>query len=101
MLIQEPDCLIIAEIGSAHMGELSRACELIDAAAESGAGCVKFQCIYADEIIHPQTGMVRLPGGDIELYDRFKTLEQPPDFYADLLEYTEKKESGFSAPSLK
>jgi len=56
--------LIIAEIGTAHGGSLSRARDLIDAAVESGANCVKFQVVFADEIVHPRTGLVDLPGGE-------------------------------------
>ncbi len=36
-------CFLIAEIGNNHNGSLNRAFELIDAAVESGADCVKFQ----------------------------------------------------------
>ncbi len=74
--------MIIAEIGTAHSGDASRAAELIDAAAEAGADFAKFQMVYADEILHPETGLVRLPGGDVRLFDRFRELEVPVDFYA-------------------
>lgn len=88
---------IIAEIGTGHGGSLSKARELIDAAAEAGADCAKFQVVYADEIIHPNTGVVPLPGGDIPLYKRFKQLEQPADFYADLKTYAENRGLAFLA----
>ena len=39
--------LIIAELGTSHQGNLSRARWLIDAAVEAGADCVKFQLVYA------------------------------------------------------
>ncbi len=81
--------LIIAEIGTAHNGSFDDAKKLIDAAAEAGADCVKFQWVYADEILHPDTGTVRLPGGDIRLYDRFKQLEMPPGFFADAKTYAD------------
>jgi len=81
--------LIIAELGTSHNGELSKAKEMAQAAAESGAGCVKLQMVFADEILHPNTGEVSLPGGKIRLYDRFKQLEMPPEFYADVKEYVE------------
>ncbi|MDR2104044.1 MAG: N-acetylneuraminate synthase family protein, partial [Treponema sp.] len=61
------------------------------AAAEAGAGAVKSQIVYADEILHPNTGEVSLPGGKIRLYDRFKELEVPPVFFADLKAYAEKR----------
>jgi sialic acid synthase SpsE len=83
--------LIIAELGSSHGGSAAKARELIDAAAASGADCVKFQIIYADEILHPNTGEVALPGGSIRLYDRFKQLELDIGFYADLKAYVESR----------
>jgi len=83
--------LIIAELGTSHNGDIKKAKKMIDAAADSGAVCAKFQLVYADEILHPNTGVVPLPGGNIRLYDRFKTLEAPQEFYIDIKEYTESK----------
>lgn len=72
---------IIAEIGTSHGGDLDKAKRLVDSAAEAGATGVKFQWVYADEILHPETGHVNLPGGRVRLYDRFRALEAPPGFY--------------------
>ena len=83
--------LIIAELGTAHGGDLSRAKEMAAAAAEAGAACVKLQMVLADEILHPNTGEVALPGGKIRLYDRFKQLEMPLEFYAEVKEYVESR----------
>lgn len=82
---------IIAEIGTSHGGSLQKAFELIDAAAEAGADCVKFQWVYADEILHPDTGFVKLPGGTVRLYSSFKSLECSPDFYSRCLEHAHDK----------
>src|SRR5574344_104314 len=79
---------IVAEIGTAHGGSLQKAYDLIDEAHESGADAIKFQWVYADEILHPDTGFVTLPGGKVRLYDRFRELEVKPDFFASCLEYT-------------
>lgn len=83
--------MIVAEIGTGHGGDRQKAFELVDAAAESGADCAKFQIVYADEILHPNTGFVKLPGGSIRLYDRFRELELDPSFYAEMYEYCAKK----------
>jgi sialic acid synthase SpsE len=83
--------LVIAEIGTGHGGSAEKAKELIDAAAESGADCAKFQCVFADEIIHPNTGHVPLPGGSIALYDRFRALEKDEDFFASTKAYAESR----------
>lgn len=82
---------IIAEAGTSHGGDKEKAKDLIAAAAEAGADCVKFQAVFADEIIHPRTGKVPLPGGDVPLYEVFKRLERHTDFYAALKEETESK----------
>jgi len=83
--------LIIAELGTSHNGDIKKAKEMISAAKETGADCVKFQIVYADEILSPNTGVVPLPGGNIRLYDKFKALEKEPDFYAEIKEYSETK----------
>jgi len=80
---------IIAEIGTSHGGELAAAREMVERAAEAGADCVKFQLVIAEEIVHPLTGLVDLPGGAIPLYERFRALERPIDFYAELKKHAE------------
>jgi sialic acid synthase SpsE len=74
--------LVVAEIGTGHGGDPVKAAELIVAAAEAGADCAKFQCVFADEILHPKTGSVPLPCGSIALYERFASLELDASFYA-------------------
>lgn len=83
--------LIIAEIGTSHEGSLEKARALVDAAADSGADAIKFQWVYADEILHPKTGFVALPTGNIPLYERFRQLECPPDFYRQMIDYVHSK----------
>jgi sialic acid synthase SpsE len=82
---------IIAELGTGHGGDLKKARELTAAAADAGADCVKFQIVYADEILHPNTGLVDLPGGKIRLYDRFKQLRMPPSFFEEIKSCAESK----------
>jgi len=88
---------IIAEIGTAHQGDLEKAEKLIRAVAETGADCAKFQVVFADEIIHKNTGTVPLPGGDTPLYQVFKDLEQEDSFYGKLKEMTEEAGLDFLA----
>jgi len=83
--------LIIAEIGTSHEGSLEKAKLLVDAAAGAGADAVKFQWVYADEILHPKTGFVALPTGNIPLYERFRQLECPVDFYRQMIDYVHSK----------
>lgn len=82
---------IIAEIGTAHEGDAKKAETLIDCAVSAGCDAVKFQWVYASEILHPDTGYVSLPVGNVRLYDRFKRLECSPSFYARMREYAHKK----------
>ena len=84
-------CFVVAELGTSHGGELQEAFRLIDGAAEAGADCVKFQIVFADEILHPLTGAVELPGGRVSLYHRFRELEQDSAFYRALKDYSEEK----------
>ena len=86
---------IVAEIGTGHGGNLAKARELVDAAFDSGADMAKFQLVYADEILHPDTGMVNLPGGAVRLYDRFRELEVPPTFFVEIAAYCEEKDIDF------
>jgi sialic acid synthase SpsE len=80
---------IIAEIGTSHGGSLEKAKKLIRAAKDSGADCAKFQVVFADEIIHKNTGIVELPGGPTPLYSIFKNLEKDISFYKTLKDETE------------
>lgn len=89
--------LVIAELGTAHGGSLNKAKTLIDAAFDAGADAVKFQIVYADEILHPNTGLVSLPTGEIPLYEIFKRLEVDKFFFEACAEYCEKKNILFGA----
>ncbi len=82
-------CLVVAEVGTSHGGDLDAARSLIDAAVASGAECIKFQHVYAAEILHPRSGEVDLPTGRIALYQRFLSLERDVGFYARLKAHTE------------
>ncbi|MEM5948277.1 N-acetylneuraminate synthase family protein [Spirochaetia bacterium 38H-sp] len=72
---------VVAELGTSHNANRSMLEKLIKAAVASGADWIKGQVVFADEILHPDAGIVKLPGGDVALFDRFKSLEQDYDFY--------------------
>lgn len=87
--------LIVAEIGTSHEGDIKKAKELVDLSKNARADVVKFQWVYADEILHPKTGFVDLPSGKISLYERFKSLECPKNFYEEMLNYSHEKDLKF------
>ena len=86
---------LIAEIGSSHGGSIESATRLLDEIAAAGFDCAKFQWIIADEILHPATGAVHLPGGTVALYDRFRALERDPSFYEDLKRLCDERNIDF------
>lgn len=53
--------LVIAEIGINHEGDIGKARELVDAAADVGCECVKFQCHVVEDEMSPQARSV-VPG---------------------------------------
>jgi len=86
---------IVAEIGTAHGGDIARARRLVRAARDAGAETAKFQLVRAAEILHPQTGPVDLPGGSVALYERFRSLERPESFYSELKAICEEEDMRF------
>lgn len=77
-------CLVIAEIGSNHDGDLDRARALIDAAAAAGADAVKFQSFRATHLLAR-----RWPTGDggwraAEAFPVLERLEVPAEWHAPL-----------------
>ena len=86
----EAPVFVIAEAGTSHQGSLKKAFELADAARESGADCVKFQYVIAEEIVHPKAGSFPLLGRQVDIFRRFRELEQPLSFYRELKEYCER-----------
>ncbi len=91
MLFTKNRIFIIAEIGTGHGGNMLRAKQLVDAAAAAGADCAKFQIVHPEEILHPDTGFVQLPGGPVRLFDRFAELEVSLSFFAEISAYCESK----------
>src|SRR6056297_3493639 len=87
----ESGITLVAEAGTAHLGDRERAKRLIDAAAAAGADYIKFQWVIADEIVHPNAGAITLHGKAVRIWERFKALERPPEFYASLKDETEQR----------
>lgn len=72
-------CLIIAEAGVNHNGDMEIARRLIDEAAEAGADAVKFQSFVAEELVTPDAPkagyQVETTGASGSQYPMLKALE--------------------------
>lgn len=88
---QKNHLFVIAEAGTNHNGDFDKAKQFVDIAVNAGCSAIKFQHVYANEILHPNTGDVKLPGGVVPLFQKFKSLEQTKDFFKRLMEYCQEK----------
>lgn len=81
---------IIAEAGVNHNGDLRRAEEMIDTAAEAGADAVKFQTFRADEVVSSAAPkaqyQVENTGEEGSQLEMLKRLELSPDAHRKLIE---------------
>lgn len=80
----------VAEISGNHLGSVSRAKELIQAAAASGATAVKFQTYTADTMTLNLESFKVSSGhklwGDKKLYDLYQEAHTPWEWHAELFE---------------
>ena len=82
---------IIAEIGSNHDRKLSQAKELIDAAVDVGVDAVKFQIFRAETLYSQKTPKFSYLKSDKSTYDILQEIELPPEWLAELAEYSRNK----------
>lgn len=90
--------LIIAEAGVNHNGSLSRALEMIDAAADTGADAIKFQTFSADRLVTRHAAKAAyqtMRTGNGGQYEMLKALELSSDDFALLAEHCQKREIEF------
>lgn len=81
---------VIAEVGINHEGEFDKAILMVDAAAEAGAHCVKFQCHITEAEMIP-TDMKPGEISDERLWDIIKRCELTEDEELKVKQYCEKK----------
>ena len=89
-------CFVIAEAGVNHNGDIARARQLIDVAAESGADAVKFQTFISEKVISPVAPKAAYQrattgSGDSQL-EMVRRLELPFEAFRELRAYA--RESG-------
>ena len=90
---------IIAEAGVNHNGERDKALALVDAAADAGAGAVKFQTFRADALAAagaPKAAYQNqtTDAGESQL-EMLKALELPQYLHRELIQRCEEREIGF------
>ena len=92
-------CLVIAEAGVNHNGDLALAKRLVEASAESGADLVKFQTFNADLLATESAEMaqyqVRNTGESSGQHGMLKKLELTPEMHEALLAHCKLYKIGF------
>ncbi len=98
-ILKSTNPYVIAEIGINHNGDIHLAKEMIDAAKESGADCVKLQSFSVDKYISPSAGKA-----DYQKQDQFsdksqkeiiKSCEITLEQTSDLFDYCKKEKIDF------
>ena len=82
---------IIAEAGVNHNGDLAMAKQLVDAACEAGADCIKFQTFHAESLVSKRAKKAayqqRQTGGDDSQLAMLRQLELSQDAFLELRQY--------------
>jgi N,N'-diacetyllegionaminate synthase len=88
-------CLIIAEAGVNHNGDLKRACQMVDIAADIGADAIKFQTFNTDELVTteaPKAGYQKHnTDAEESSYEMLRRLELEHDEFRQLKEQCESR----------
>ncbi|MFD2203540.1 N-acetylneuraminate synthase [Shivajiella indica] len=92
--------IVIAEAGVNHNGDINKALELIDVAAEAGADYVKFQTFKAEKIVNPTAQKAAYQKNNMKddedtQFGMLKKLEMGEDWYPVLIERCQSKGINF------
>jgi len=82
--------LVVAEVGINHEGDVQKALQMVDAAANAGAEVIKFQCHITDKEMIP-TDMKPGEISDEKLWDIIKRCELTASQEAQIQEYCRQK----------
>jgi N-acetylneuraminate synthase len=90
---------VIAEAGVNHNGDLNRALDLIDVAAEAGADAVKFQTFRAERLISREAPkadyQIRMTGVEESQFEMIRKLELDLDMHRTLIARAAEKQIHF------
>ncbi|MCE9613247.1 MAG: N-acetylneuraminate synthase family protein [Lentisphaerae bacterium] len=96
-----PRVLLIAEAGVNHNGDVARAADLVDMAADAGADAVKFQIFQTEEYASAATPQAdyqqRNTGTTVSMRDLMRSYELPPRDLATLRDRCRARGMLFSA----
>ncbi len=81
-------CLVIAEAGSNHNGDLDLACRQIDIAARCGADAIKFQVFRASRMYSRNAGVSNYLKSSKAIYDIISAMEMPYEWIPILAEHS-------------
>lgn len=87
-------CFIIAEAGVNHNGDLDKALELIDIAAQAGADAVKFQSFTAENVITPDAPKANYQisaDASESQYEMVRRLELSPEAHHTLMDHCRER----------
>lgn len=83
--------LVVAEVGINHEGDVKKAMQMVDAAAEAKAECIKFQCHITDKEMIP-TDMKPGEISNERLWDIIKRCELTADEERQVQAYCQEKD---------
>lgn len=88
MTVAREPCVVVAEIGSNHDGDVALAHALIDVSADAGAGAVKFQLFRAATLYPSNCGTIPGPDGQpIDFYSELEQSEMPTGWLPELVSH--------------
>lgn len=86
---------IIAEAGSNHNGDIARAHQLIDVAADARTDAVKFQTFRAQRLYPKSAGRSDYLGVETSIYDIIEAMEMPYEWLPELRDHSHERGLAF------